>query len=333
MTAPCVRFEQLVLSIAATRGGRQWWSQIYGAMGTDVGEHINSRINQPGNAVPPWTELMLHFKWGTGRSKMTVEPPHRNCPDKNAVAGVGSTPRMKGLSGKVDLSEAASTRHEGFGMARAGKTRRTHQFPRPRINLTRYHGVFAPNSPLRCAIVPGASRPRPTRKPKIPTADSQQTPDDPAISTEPPTAPLTWVQRLKRVFKFDIASCPLCSGQLRCHRRCHRPGSHPQNPRPRPAACATKSASKAHPVSPSPACPTGLPTAEPPATAKLAPVNPALPVSLPIPARQPPGHVQEMLEPANHASPSCFLKLPYRARLYPHTFRKTPVIRPIPSAP
>ena len=27
--------------------------------------------------------------------------------------------------------------------------------PRPRVNLTRYHGVFAPNSPWRGAITPG----------------------------------------------------------------------------------------------------------------------------------------------------------------------------------
>jgi len=28
--------------------------------------------------------------------------------------------------------------------------------PRPRANLTRYHGVFAPNSPFRKAIVPSS---------------------------------------------------------------------------------------------------------------------------------------------------------------------------------
>jgi len=70
--------------------------------------------------------------------------------------------------------------------------------PRPRVNLTRYHGVFAPSSPMRRAIVPGASRPRPIRKPKNPTADSQQAADDPSTGTgtESPTAPMTWAQRL-----------------------------------------------------------------------------------------------------------------------------------------
>ena len=30
-----------------------------------------------------------------------------------------------------------------------------------------------------------------------------------------PPAPLTWAQRLKRVFEIDITLCPLCGGQLR----------------------------------------------------------------------------------------------------------------------
>ena len=33
--------------------------------------------------------------------------------------------------------------------------------------------------------------------------------------TEPPTAPLSRAQRLKRVFNIDITLCPLCGGQLR----------------------------------------------------------------------------------------------------------------------
>jgi predicted enzyme related to lactoylglutathione lyase len=31
---------------------------------------------------------------------------------------------------------------------------------------------------------------------------------------DPPTAPLTWAQRLKRVFEIDITLCPLCGGLL-----------------------------------------------------------------------------------------------------------------------
>ena len=67
--------------------------------------------------------------------------------------------------------------------------------PRPRLNLTRFHGVFAPNSKQREHIVP-------KRQPEA------QAPDK-------PTAPMTWMQRLKRVFAIDIETCPKCGGKLR----------------------------------------------------------------------------------------------------------------------
>jgi len=90
--------------------------------------------------------------------------------------------------------------------------------PRPRVNLTRYHGVFAPSSPMRRAIVPAPARAR-RRQPKVSaTAHAtrqQNTAEPPPDTTDAPTAPLTWAQRLKRVFEIDITLCPLCGGQLR----------------------------------------------------------------------------------------------------------------------
>ena len=67
--------------------------------------------------------------------------------------------------------------------------------PRPRLNLTRFHGVFAPNSKQREHIVP-----RHEPKPQAP---------------DKPLAPMTWMQRLKRVFAIDIETCPKCGGKLR----------------------------------------------------------------------------------------------------------------------
>ena len=67
--------------------------------------------------------------------------------------------------------------------------------PRPRLNLTRFHGVFAPNCKHRESVVP-------KRKPR------HEKPDK-------PLAPLTWMQRLKRVFAIDIETCPKCGGTLR----------------------------------------------------------------------------------------------------------------------
>ena len=85
--------------------------------------------------------------------------------------------------------------------------------PRPRHNLTRYHGVFAPSAPLRRLIVPtptsGCKRPK---SKDSATAPANQSPIAPA---DPPKAPLSWAQRLKRVFDIDITLCPLCGGQLR----------------------------------------------------------------------------------------------------------------------
>ena len=68
--------------------------------------------------------------------------------------------------------------------------------PRPRAHLTRYHGVFAPNFKHRHLIVPNRDRPAP-REPHAP----------------PP--PLSWMQRLKRVFHIDIEHCGVCGGTLR----------------------------------------------------------------------------------------------------------------------
>jgi hypothetical protein len=43
----------------------------------------------------------------------------------------------------------------------------------------------------------------------------QNTAEHPADTTDAPTAPLTWAQRLKRMLEIDITLCPLCRGQLR----------------------------------------------------------------------------------------------------------------------
>jgi hypothetical protein len=67
--------------------------------------------------------------------------------------------------------------------------------PRPRLNLTRFHGVFAPNFKHRDRIVPQRT---------------QRT-----VERDKPVAPMSWMQRLKRVFAIDIETCPECGGKLR----------------------------------------------------------------------------------------------------------------------
>lgn len=58
-----IRFEQLILAIARTPGGNQWWKYVYNVIGTDVAEHISKRLEDTGESVPPWNELLPHFKF------------------------------------------------------------------------------------------------------------------------------------------------------------------------------------------------------------------------------------------------------------------------------
>ena len=73
--------------------------------------------------------------------------------------------------------------------------------PTPRVNLTRYHGVFAPNQRLREQVTPAKRGQR-----------------DAAPADEPAPArhvSMTWAQRLKRVFKIDMETCEHCGGAVK----------------------------------------------------------------------------------------------------------------------
>ena len=77
--------------------------------------------------------------------------------------------------------------------------------PRPRVNLTRFHGIFAPNSKYRAQITPagrGKGRKRATANTQERTFAEQH-------------AAMTWAQRLKRVFNIDVATCEHCGSAAR----------------------------------------------------------------------------------------------------------------------
>jgi hypothetical protein len=78
--------------------------------------------------------------------------------------------------------------------------------PKPRVNLTRFHGVFAPNSKYRARVTP-AKRGR-GKKIKTPDEAQDQTPAERRAS-------MTWAKRLKRVFNIDIETCSECGGEVR----------------------------------------------------------------------------------------------------------------------
>ena len=73
--------------------------------------------------------------------------------------------------------------------------------PRPRMNLTRFCGVFAPNAKLRKQVVPG-------KRNQADTASAQftMTFDEPADKHQK----MRWMQRLKRVFQIDLNQCEHC---------------------------------------------------------------------------------------------------------------------------
>ena len=78
--------------------------------------------------------------------------------------------------------------------------------PPPRLNLTRFHGVFAPNSPYRARITP-AGRGRGGKRAK-PAREKDRTPAEQQAS-------MRWAQRLKRVFQIDVETCPECGGSVK----------------------------------------------------------------------------------------------------------------------
>lgn len=75
--------------------------------------------------------------------------------------------------------------------------------PKPRVNLTRFHGVFAPNSKHRAVVTP-AKRGK-GGKPKGADGQDEKTPVQ-------HHAAMTWAQRLKRVFNIEVETCRVCGG-------------------------------------------------------------------------------------------------------------------------
>jgi len=78
--------------------------------------------------------------------------------------------------------------------------------PKPRVHLTRFHGVFAPHSKYRAWVTP-AKRGQ-GKKGKAAQQQPDQTPAERRAS-------MTWAQRLKRVFNIDIETCSECGGAVK----------------------------------------------------------------------------------------------------------------------
>jgi len=67
--------------------------------------------------------------------------------------------------------------------------------PRPRVNLIRFHGVFAPHFKHRNQITPHSQV-----KHQSPSKKNYH---------------MTWAKRLARVFEIDVTTCPICKDKLK----------------------------------------------------------------------------------------------------------------------
>ena len=74
--------------------------------------------------------------------------------------------------------------------------------PRPRVNLTRFSGVFAPHFNHRKLVVPKRQEPEDGEsKKEVGEADKARG--------------MRWAQRLKRIFGIDVEKCPKCQGKIK----------------------------------------------------------------------------------------------------------------------
>jgi len=85
--------------------------------------------------------------------------------------------------------------------------------PPPRVNLTRFHGVLAPNAKLRPLVVPPPPPPPPCSHLSPPPP-----PPLPPPASLPPSSRhrrIPWAQLLRRSFGEDVLSCSRCGGRRR----------------------------------------------------------------------------------------------------------------------
>jgi len=76
--------------------------------------------------------------------------------------------------------------------------------PKPRVHLTRFHEVFAPNSSYRAQV---------TSETKIKRHQAPASMDVPK-DCEARRSKMSWAMRLKRVFNINITVCRHCQGRV-----------------------------------------------------------------------------------------------------------------------
>jgi len=82
--------------------------------------------------------------------------------------------------------------------------------PRPRVNLTRFHGVLAPNAKWRGAVTP-SGRGRGARAGAHGTGGQAEE----GAAERGNRQAMSWAQRLKRMFRIEIERCGRCGGRMK----------------------------------------------------------------------------------------------------------------------
>jgi len=80
--------------------------------------------------------------------------------------------------------------------------------PRPRVHLTRFHGILAPHYKHRKMIVPVKAEP-----PKLELV-TDQTPIE-KLAEQKKKSRISWARLLKRIFGIDVETCNLCGGKVK----------------------------------------------------------------------------------------------------------------------
>ena len=90
--------------------------------------------------------------------------------------------------------------------------------PPPRVHLTRFHGVFAPNAGARKRVVPVREADE-TVCTAAPPADAEVPPQEPhllrPLADDAPRDRIPWAALLRRSFEIDVFQCPNCPGRMR----------------------------------------------------------------------------------------------------------------------
>jgi hypothetical protein len=155
--------------------GRVAGFSLHAGVAARADERKKLERNTPNNTPPPHTQKRLALT-ATGNIRYQLKTPYRDGTTHVIFEPLDFIARLVAL------------------------------VPKPRVNLTRFHGVFAPNSKHRARVTPAK---RGTgNKPNACAEGEEKTPSERRAS-------MTWAQRLKRVFNIDVDTCRACGGAVR----------------------------------------------------------------------------------------------------------------------